>query len=214
VASASRTDVGEGIEVELSAAASSDPDGDPVSFSWRQTEGPPVALSDPAAPAPNFIVPPVGPAGSALAFEVNATDGAASSIASVVIQVHPLNFLVILTDDQTVASAAFMPTLQERIVGEGVWFDNAFATSPLCCPSRSSFLSGRYTHNHGVLTNSEPRGGATHFDDAQDDRRLARRGRIPHWSLRKILERLRRSGPSCPFGMGSLDRLVPGQRRL
>ena len=167
VASASRTDVGEGIEVELSAAASSDPDGDPVSFSWRQTEGPPVALSDPAAPAPTFIAPPVGPAGSALAFEVNATDGTASSIASVVIQAHPLNFLVILTDDQTVASAAFMPTLQERIVGEGVWFDNAFATSPLCCPSRSSFFSGRYTHNHGVLTNSEPRGGATHFDDAQ-----------------------------------------------
>ena len=37
----------------------------------------------------------------------------------------------------------------------GTQFDNAFGTSPLCCPARASIFSGRYAHNHGIRSNEE-----------------------------------------------------------
>ena len=36
---------------------------------------------------------------------------------------------------------------------EGTRFTQAFATTPLCCPSRASIFSGRYAHRHGVQNN-------------------------------------------------------------
>ena len=36
---------------------------------------------------------------------------------------------------------------------QGTSFESAFATTPLCCPSRVSFLRDQYAHNHGVLDN-------------------------------------------------------------
>ena len=74
------------------------------------------------------------------------------------------NILHILTDDQTVDSMRYMQQTERRLGDKGVTFTNYHATQPLCCPSRASFLTGEYPHNHGVLDNLPPYGyGAMDF---------------------------------------------------
>ena len=49
----------------------------------------------------------------------------------------------------------------DRIGREGVVFRNAFMTTPLCSPSRASFLTGQYPHTHGITDNVD-RSPASH----------------------------------------------------
>ena len=43
----------------------------------------------------------------------------------------------------------------DRIAREGAQFRNAFATTPLCSPSRASILTGEYAHTHGIIDNTD-----------------------------------------------------------
>ncbi|MGH8975382.1 MAG: sulfatase-like hydrolase/transferase, partial [Acidimicrobiia bacterium] len=64
------------------------------------------------------------------------------------------NFLVINTDDQRLdGTLEIMPKTRQWLAAAGTSFTQGFATTPLCCPSRSGLFSGRYTHNHGNLNN-------------------------------------------------------------
>jgi arylsulfatase A-like enzyme len=65
------------------------------------------------------------------------------------------NILLIVTDDQRFASDTLpvMPSVARLFMDEGRRYPRAIVTTPLCCPSRSSILTGRYAHNTGVLTN-------------------------------------------------------------
>lgn len=76
------------------------------------------------------------------------------------------NIIIILTDDQPYQTLQYMPNVQKELVAKGIDFTNAYVTTPLCCPSRASILTGQYVHNHGVKTNRAPIGGATVFDDS------------------------------------------------
>jgi N-acetylglucosamine-6-sulfatase len=72
--------------------------------------------------------------------------------------------VLIVADDMRPDGLWVMPTLT-RLAERGVTFPNAFATTPVCCPSRASILTGRYARHHGVLTNLPPNGGVGAFDD-------------------------------------------------
>jgi arylsulfatase A-like enzyme len=76
------------------------------------------------------------------------------------------NVVVIMTDDQTAASLPTMLNVNTLLGAEGTKFDSAIASFPLCCPSRSTFLTGQYAHNHGVLHNNPPFGGFLELDHA------------------------------------------------
>ncbi len=85
------------------------------------------------------------------------------------------SFLVILTDDQRWDTTGLehsvdgltpvMPEVQSELAASGVDFPNAFVSTALCCPSRSSILTGQNSHTTGVLTNTQPLGGAPNFRD-------------------------------------------------
>lgn len=66
------------------------------------------------------------------------------------------NILLIVTDDHRKGTEWAIPSIVELIGGRGVDFANGCVTTPLCSPSRSSIMSGRYAHNHGVRQNTNP----------------------------------------------------------
>jgi arylsulfatase A-like enzyme len=68
------------------------------------------------------------------------------------------NILVVMTDDQAAADLAKMPNVRKLLAEQGTTFTNAVDSFPLCCPSRATFITGQYAHNHGVVGNFYPYG--------------------------------------------------------
>lgn len=69
-------------------------------------------------------------------------------------QVTQPNVLVIVTDDQR-EGLEVMSKTRAAFTNDGRLFENAFVTTPLCCPARASIMTGKYVHNHGVMSNGE-----------------------------------------------------------
>ncbi len=91
---------------------------------------------------------------------VSTLSGIAGAAAAPAAVTRP-NIVVIMTDDQTAESLRVMSKTRALIGVKGVTFPNNYASYPLCCPSRATFLTGQYPHNHGVLDNRAPAGGYT-----------------------------------------------------
>lgn len=72
------------------------------------------------------------------------------------------NFVVIVTDDQSFDSLPHDPPVMPYLQAvtrdpdeHWIVFRNGFVSTPVCCPSRASMLTGLLPHNHRVLTNDD-----------------------------------------------------------
>jgi arylsulfatase A-like enzyme len=74
------------------------------------------------------------------------------------------NVVVLMSDDQTLESMRVMRRTRISLGRAGATFNNHFVSYPLCCPSRATYLTGQFMHNHGVEGNWPPRGGYTALD--------------------------------------------------
>jgi N-acetylglucosamine-6-sulfatase len=63
------------------------------------------------------------------------------------------NILLVMTDDQSYSTLAQMANVQ-KLARRGTTFTDYHANFPLCCPSRTTTLTGQYVHNHEVWGNS------------------------------------------------------------
>ena len=69
------------------------------------------------------------------------------------------NLLVILIDDLRydefgAGGHPYMKTPHiDRLAAEGVMFERAFHTTPICSPNRASIMTGQYASRHGVIDN-------------------------------------------------------------
>jgi N-acetylglucosamine-6-sulfatase len=76
------------------------------------------------------------------------------------------NIVFIMTDDQRFDTMQYMPLTNALLGPNSIKFSNAFDSTPLCCPSRASILTGKFAHNTGIYFTSAPNGGAVSFDDS------------------------------------------------
>ncbi|MCL6103516.1 MAG: sulfatase [Bacteroidetes bacterium] len=74
----------------------------------------------------------------------------------------PVNILVLLTDDQRWDALGYAgnrivktPNL-DKLASQGTYFKNAFVTTPICCASRASILTGQFARKNGVYDFSHP----------------------------------------------------------
>jgi arylsulfatase A-like enzyme len=65
------------------------------------------------------------------------------------------NVIVIDTDDMNFTDMFVMQKTLALLGGGGTTFQNSYVSYPLCCPSRATFLTGQYAHNHGVVTDNQ-----------------------------------------------------------
>jgi len=79
------------------------------------------------------------------------------------------NFLIIVTDDQRFDTMQYMPQTQQLIFDQGVTFSRGYVTTPFCCPSRASILTGMYAHNHKVRVNTNKLNFKTVVEDLHEN---------------------------------------------
>jgi N-acetylglucosamine-6-sulfatase len=90
------------------------------------------------------------------------------AMAPVALGARKPNIVLIQADDQTASqfTPRVMPWTSSLLANHGTTFTNYVATTPLCCPSRASLLTGQYAHNNGVWNNNVDGGYPALIDKA------------------------------------------------
>jgi N-acetylglucosamine-6-sulfatase len=70
------------------------------------------------------------------------------------------NIVFVLADDQRADSLRCMNKLK-GLLPNALVFTHHYAGTPLCCPARTTQLTGLYAHHHGVLSNGDEEDGDT-----------------------------------------------------
>jgi N-acetylglucosamine-6-sulfatase len=87
--------------------------------------------------------------------------------------------LIILTDDQRLNQ--MWPfrhdtrAVQQDLLDKGLEFRHGYVVNPLCCPSRTSILTGDYSHTTGVWRDTPPYGGYQTFHEGKESDTIATR---------------------------------------
>jgi arylsulfatase A-like enzyme len=74
------------------------------------------------------------------------------------------NVVVLMMDDMTLQELPYLPNVNALLRQRGTSFTNFYVNTPECCPSRATFLTGQYMHNHGVQSGLAPTGGYNKLD--------------------------------------------------
>lgn len=138
--------VNQGVQVQLTGAASSDPESQPLTYTWTQTEGPAVSLSDAAAQSLTFIAPSDLSADALLRFSLTVFDGVNTSAPDTV----DVNVIVV---NPTVSSNF------EAVIGAELnkfYESNTVVVAGIgIAPLPVTVTGGQYSKNGGAYT-SEP----------------------------------------------------------
>ena len=87
------------------------------------------------------------------------------------------NVLIFVTDDQRPrGTIQVMRRTRHWFGGGGIRYANGYVTTPLCCPSRASIMTGRYAHGHGVNDNGGGPTGTAALDHASTIQRYLHEG--------------------------------------
>lgn len=138
--------------------------GIPVPLSWRRR----VAFRTPVAFVAMIAAVGLLGFGDGLGFDPApiAVPIATDEVSAAATEGKP-DIVLILTDDQRFDTLWAMPAVQSELVARGIEFTSGYVSNALCCPSRTSILTGQYSHSTGVYTNKsqQPHGGFSAFRD-------------------------------------------------
>lgn len=112
-----------------------------------------------AVPLATVTAAPVTSVAAEVAAEVTAEQGRSA-------ESQRPNFVMVMADDMRVDDLMFAPNIRKHLGRRGITYDNSFSPFPLCCPARTSFLTGQHAHNHRVWWHKAPFGYRS-FDDSR-----------------------------------------------